>query len=265
VTGGRGTFAVILGSGLGKAADGFPVEECIRFEEVAGLHAPDVEGHAGEFRLCRSSGKKCLFILGRRHHYEKADGEIFEIIRHAHSLGGAKLIVVSAAGSLERCAKPGEFVLIDRIMDFQFRRPIRMGAARLTESAHADSPAPDGDRGGSFLSLDQALMQGMEKAAAGAGVRLLRGTLACMTGPAYETAAEVRFLQDIGAEVATMSAAAEVAAANRLGMTAAVLCLVTNPATGMTSEPLSHREVLAVSGTACASLGRLLAGLIAED
>lgn len=251
--------AVLLGSGLGGAADGFPAKGSIRFEEVAGLTAPGVEGHQGEFRLCRVSGRNCLFILGRRHHYEEADGEIVEIVRFASSFGAKKLIVVSAAGSVNRHIVPGEFVLVDRLLDLQMRPPVDTSGKFPPECIYNESPALDAHGGRNFLSIDGMLMRGIENAAGNIGIPIRRGTAACMPGPAYETAAEVSMLQTIGADLAAMSAAAEVIYANRLGMRAAVLCLVTNDATGISKKRLTHRDVLAVGGGAYASLSRLLA------
>jgi inosine/guanosine/xanthosine phosphorylase family protein len=260
--GGRANLAVILGSGLGKAADGFPVRSSVPFDEMAGLTAPGVEGHEGEFRLCRRSGRDCLFVLGRKHHYEDADGETARIIGYAHSFGARELIVVSAAGSLDRCIRPGEFVLADRIIDLQMRAPQGIASAFAPEPAHARFSPLEGGGGRSELSLDKTLMRRIEIAAGQTGCSIRRAAVACMPGPAYETPAEVVFLQSIGADLAAMSAAVEVICANRLGMRAAVLCLVTNYATGMARGFLSHGEVLAMGEKASHALGDLLVELM---
>jgi purine-nucleoside phosphorylase len=255
-------LAVILGSGLGRAADGFPAQSTVSFGEVAGLTAPGVEGHEGEFRLSRVSGRDCLFVVGRKHHYEDADDEIARIVGYANDLGACELIVLSSAGSLDRRMRPGEFVLADRIIDLQMRSPVSIGSASPAEGARPKAPSIEARSGGNALALDKQLMRRIEIAAGQTGCSIRRAAVACMPGPAYETPAEVGFLQSIGAGLAAMSAAAEVVAANRLGMRAAVACLVTNFATGIARENLRHRDVLAKGRRAAATLGGLLAALI---
>ncbi|MFH1754852.1 MAG: hypothetical protein ABIA59_04035 [Candidatus Latescibacterota bacterium] len=236
----KARIAFLLGSGLGGTVDGFPVRASVSFEDIAGVTLPEVAGHRGELRLCRMSAMNSLFVLGRKHHYEAADDEIYRIIRYCSTLGAEKLLVVSSAGSLNRRLIPGEFVLADRVLDLQARPPIPSG------------------RGRSLLHLDKKVMQRIRAAAARRRIRLALGTVACMDGPAYETAAEVRYLQNIGADIAAMSGAPELHFANHLGMRAAVLCLITNYATSLSAGSLGHSEVLAMSGNASAALSDLL-------
>lgn len=261
---GNAEFAVLLGSGLGKAAAGFPVQSSVLFEEVDGLTAPAVEGHEGAFRICRVSGKDCLFILGRKHHYENMNDEIYRLIQYAHSLGATKLVVVSAAGSLNRRMQPGEFVLADRLLDLQLRSPHDYSDTFPNEYGHAEPPSFVSHAGRSLLSLDKGMIRRINDAARSTGTPIQRGTLACMPGPTYETGAEVRYLQNIDADVASMSAAPEVFFANRLGMRVAVMCLVTNYATHISKTPLSHKEVLTVSDRASVALGKVLAKMLRE-
>lgn len=261
---GNAELAVLLGSGLGKAVARFPVQSSVPFEKVEGLTAPAVEGHEGAFHICRVSGKDCLFILGRKHHYENMDDEICHLIRYVHSLGATKLVVVSAAGSLNRCMRPGELVLADRLLDLQMRSHDDVGGKVPREYRYAQAPAFTSHAGKSFLSLDHGMIRRIHDAAHSTGIRIQRGTIACMAGPAYETGAEVRFLQNIDADVASMSAAPEVYFANQLGMRVAVMCLITNYATHISKTPLSHEEVLTVSDRASEALGKMLAELIRE-
>jgi purine-nucleoside phosphorylase len=254
--------AVLLGSGMGRAAEPFSSHASVSFDEIVGLTAPAVEGHKGAFRLCRVSGRDCLFILGRKHHYEDANDEIFQLVRYAHSLGAGKLIVVSAAGSMSRRLQPGEFLLVDRLFDLQMRAPFTNAGTFPPECVHARPSSFEVEGGKSSLSLDQELMHRIEIAAAKTGLPLRRATVACMPGPAYETPAEVRYLQNIEADAAAMSGAAEVEFANRLGMDAAVLCLVTNYATGITEDKLRHDDVLDAGDLASSALGRMLTELI---
>jgi purine-nucleoside phosphorylase len=161
--------------------------------------------------------------------------------------------------------QPGEFVIADRIINLQMRAPLVIASALPVGRAHPQSSSIIGAGGGSELSLDRYLMVRIEAAARRAACSSRRASVACMPGPAYETPAEVGFLQSIGADAAMMSAMVEVVAANRLGMSAAVICLVTNYATGITQEILRHTDVLTMGRQASATLGRLLTALIGGE
>jgi purine-nucleoside phosphorylase len=147
-------------------------------------------------------------------------------------------------------------------MDLQMRTPQGITRALPQDDVRRQFSSGETGDGGSELSLDKTLMDRIEIAAGQTGCSIRRAAVACMPGPAYETPAEVRFLQSIGADLAAMSAAAEVVHANRLGMRAAVLCLVTNYATGIAREKLRHGEVLAMGRQASASLRSLLDAVV---
>jgi purine-nucleoside phosphorylase len=112
--------------------------------------------------------------------------------------------------------------------------------------------------------IDPGLCKKVEAAAKRAGVTLRRGTIVCAAGPTYETPAEVRWLQELGADLATMSAAPEVDCAARLGLRSAVIAAVTNPATGISHSVPGHDEVVEQAGRVAAVLGRIIKQLIVK-
>lgn len=249
--GGDAGFAVILGSGLSGAADSFRCDERLPFADIPGVGAPGVPGHPGEIRRCRCGGRRLLLVCGRRHHYEGAGAAARVLVDTLAARGAARLLVTSAAGSLDPALRPGELVLLDGLIDLQFRPPAAAPKGLVG--------GPRGRAAPSSLALCPVL--GREIAAAGrsAGVTLRRAVAASTAGPLYETPAEVEALQRAGAELATMSAAPEVEAGNHRGLKVAVLALVTNWAVTISRSPLGHGEVLQTGDRAVRELARLLA------
>ncbi len=256
-------LAVILGSGLGNVCRGLKAEAAFSFEDVPGLAPPLVIGHAGQFRLCRIEKEACLFVLGRRHHYEGADEDIRLLIEFIASLGVSQLIVTSASGSLDTRLTPGRLVLIDHLLDLQnrFSNPDLVGGlpgAAAVQFSAGLFPVSERACRSVRPTLDRRLIKRLQTAAMKAGVPLGRGTMACVSGPCYETPAEVRALQLMGADIATMSAVPEIDCAAEKGIRVAAVSLVTNLATGLSVGRLRHDDVLAVGNRAASDLKRLI-------
>lgn len=245
-------LAVIAGSGMGALADLLPAAGAVPFDALEGVGACTVHGHAGEIREGAIAGRECLLVLGRRHVYEGEPARVDHLVAHLGRRGAGALLVTSAAGALHRGLHPGEVVVVRDLVDRQNRDLLarRAGGRRA-------APAP------TRMVLDPALTRAVERAATAARVAWHRGTLVCGSGPPYETVAEVGALQHAGGDVATMSAAPEVAAANRLGLPVAAVALVTNPCTGVESARPSHDEVLVVGAQAARDLARILVQLVA--
>jgi purine-nucleoside phosphorylase len=238
-------LAVIAGSGMGALARAFPAGDRVSFGAIEGVGACTVEGHAGEVRETVVDGCSCLLVLGRRHLYEEGGDAMERLLEYVAARGATHLLVTSAAGALDGRLDPGDIVVVRDLIDRQNRRGRRI--------AGVSRPCPDA-----------ALALALERAATRAGVRWQRGTLVCGSGPAYETAAEVRSLQLAAAHVATMSAALELGAACRLGIPTAVAAVVTNPGTGIAAASLSHHEVLERGGRAAGDVARIVRKLIVE-
>jgi purine-nucleoside phosphorylase len=157
--------------------------------------------------------------------------------------GVTDLLVMSAAGSTRRTSLPGEIVVINGVIDLQNR---------------------DRNSGRGRCTVDAQLTRRVESALTGAGLIWSRGTIASGTGPAYETPAEVTFLQRLGADLASMSSAPEITLANQLGMRVAALGVLTNPATGITGAIPAHGEVLSQALAASGPLAAVVAQLVVK-
>lgn len=239
--------AVIAGSGMGALAGAFDTEETVPFDEIDGVGACTVPGHAGEVRWHRHGPHRTAFVLGRRHFYEGAAGAMEALIGWLAARGTTHIVSVSAAGALTMSLCPGDLVLVRSLVDLQ-NRPV--------------SRSPAGVRGiADDAGLDVEFAREVERAAKRAGVPLHRGTIACGAGPAYETRAEVGWLQFLGADLATMSAAPEVEFARRAGLRMVVLAVITNPATGILNAKPGHDEVVAQAGRVAGRVGRIISQL----
>ena len=246
------SLAIVAGSGLSGLARVMQVEREVPFEEIPGVGAATVAGHAGRLLAGTIGDRPCQLILGRRHFYEGNARPIEALIDFVAGAGATTLLVTSAAGSLRRFHRSGDLVVIHDLIDLQNRSVPgpRDGShrARVTLA-----------RG---MKLDARATGLFESAATAAGVAWQRGISACASGPLYESSADVQFLQYAGADVATMSGAPEVAHANDLGLPVIAVAVVTNPCTGIDVSVPSHAEVLEASARAAQGLGRAIVQFI---
>ena len=244
-------FAFIAGSGMDPVSRAMTIGREIRFDEMAGVGACGVEGHTGRVLEGTIAGCVCTLVMGRRHVYEGDPAAVAHLVEWLAASGVTDLVMASAAGALHRRLEAGDMVVARDVIDLQNREYLarrgNTGGARVGES----------------LRIDPELAAAVERAATAARVPWQRGTIVCGIGPAYETQAEVRALQDWG-DVATMSSAPELAAASRLGIRAAAIALVTNPCTGVASSRPSHQEVLEVGRKMAGGLAAVLEQLVAE-
>jgi purine nucleoside phosphorylase len=194
-----------------------------------------------------------LFVCGRRHFYEGGADAIDSLIEFVRGSGGRRLLVTCAAGSLARTIVPKELLLVDDILDLQFRGRLGRRARRETGVPPIERPASE-----RALSLDSRLLDEVARSADEAGVPIQRGSAVACAGPMYESPAEIRALQQSGAAIVTMSGAPEIAAANRIGIRTAMIGLVTNWASGISGGPLHHEDVLETAGTAVSKLRQLI-------
>jgi purine-nucleoside phosphorylase len=260
-------LAIVVGSGMGGIGDRFVSRltdvEVVSFPDIDGVGACTVDGHKGEIRLGRLGGvdgRLVALVLGRRHTYEGGTLGMAPLMDWLAGRGLSNVVAVSAAGSLSSSFHPGELVVIKEIIDMQNRDLLQPAFRRLADRAGGRTQP---ERGGGRMACVSALMNGaLEAAARRAGVALQRGVLACGVGPAYETPAEVRMLQEAGAHVATMSAAPEVQYAAELGMKIAIVAAITNRCTGIGSEPPDHARVLETAEGMCGALEKMLSYVI---
>ncbi|HEY4612332.1 MAG TPA: purine-nucleoside phosphorylase [Bacteroidota bacterium] len=240
----RPRVALILGSGLGDFANQLAICASIRSTDIPYYPRSTVQGHAGKLifgHLLEGKRKSApiLVFKGRVHFYEIASlSPVLFPVYLASSLGVKTLIVTNAAGGINRSYRAGQLMLIRDILSLTFLKLVFKHV--LTEKASKELDWP--------LSLDTSvfdrrLQDTMRNSARRKGIELQEGTYCWLKGPTYETAAEVAMLRHLGADAVGMSTVPEILAAKQLGMKVAGISLISNLATGMTGEKLSHTEV----------------------
>jgi purine-nucleoside phosphorylase len=202
-----------------------------------------VEGHRGRVSLGEWAGKRVLVFEGRLHYYEGHPWERVVLpVRTAASLGARVLLLTNAAGGIHEALGPGSLMAIrDHI---EWTRPY---AWRL--------PGPGGTGPARASPYAGRLLDLLARAAGPVGIELRQGIYAAVTGPCYETPAEIRALRACGAGAVGMSTAREIQAGCEAGMECAAVSCITNRAAGLSAGPLDHKEVLL---TAAAQSERLV-------
>jgi purine-nucleoside phosphorylase len=244
---------VILGSGLGALADEVEDAIALSFGDVPGLTPSTVEGHQGRLVAGTLEKTPVLFMQGRMHMYEGHSAQaVAAPVRAAAELGVKTMIVTNSAGGVNHSFRPGDLMLIDDHINLMWQSPLT-GAARDGEPRFPDLSQPY-DRELQILAQQMAVEQGLT---------LQVGTYVALTGPSYETPAEIRMLQRMGADAIGMSTVPEVIVARANDMRVLGFSLITNLAAGYTSKPLSHTEVIEVGTQASVRVGALLRRIIA--
>jgi len=235
--------AIVLGSGLGPFADALPHIAAVDFSEIGGLPASKVPGHAGRFVVVELGGKPLLIAQGRVHLYEGWSAE--EVVRSIflmHGMGIRKLVLTNAAGTVNEAFLPGSWMMLSDHLNLTGQSPLNGGAH--------------------FVDLSEVysrrLREKFRAAAQELGVILHEGVYAAMLGPQYETPAEVRMVQVLGADAVGMSTVPEAIQARALGMEVAAFSCLTNWGAGLSSDLLNHEEVSAAGKAAAGGLMGLL-------
>jgi purine-nucleoside phosphorylase len=240
--------AVVLGSGLGSAADSLVVSAEVAYADVPGLVPPTVHGHRGRMAVGHWAGTPVVVCFGRVHFYEGHPWDrVTALVRMLAGFGAKTLVLTNAAGGIHPALEPGSLMVLNRHLTLYGPDGWRALAP--------DAPGPQ-PYSPEFVTriVDQE---------ATAGRPLLAGTYAALTGPSYETPAEIRALRAVGADAVGMSTAVEAAAAVGAGMRVAALSCVTNRAAGLSDGPLSHGEVEETAKLAVGRVGELLGRFLA--
>jgi len=250
----RPRVLLVLGSGQGEAAADIQDPVRIPYAEIPGFAPATVQGHAGMLIAGTLEGVECLVMQGRYHLYEGHPPERVTIpVRVAAALGARTMIVTNAAGALRTTLQPGDLVILDDHINFMWRNPL------IGPVVPGDERFPDMSR-----PYDSELAAIAERVALDAGIPLHRGVYCAVTGPSYETPAEIRMLQRFGADVVGMSTVPEVIVARAMGVRVLGISLVTNLCAGLSAQSLDHEEVLAIGAAAVPRLRTLLAGVLRE-
>ncbi|MDZ7779187.1 MAG: purine-nucleoside phosphorylase [Gemmatimonadota bacterium] len=245
---------VVLGSGLGDVERRIGDATVIPFSDLPGLPRPSVTGHAGRFIMGRLGGSPVLVQSGRFHAYEGHPMALLALpVRVASDLGASILLATNAAGAIREDLEAGSLVLVDDHLNLMSANPL-VGPVHPGEERFPDMSVP----------YDRELADAAENEAGRLGYDLRRGVYAAMLGPSYETAAEVRMLAGLGADVVGMSTVPEVTTARARGMRCMALSMVTNAAAGRGEGGVSHAEVLDVARATAGRLADIVTGVLAR-
>lgn len=253
----------MLGSGLGDLAEAAEDAAVIATHDVPGYPRSTVEGHHGRLVFGRLGGRDVVFIQGRVHLYEGHTVRAVTFpIRLVHALGARRLLVTNAAGGINPTFAAGTLMFISDHLNMAFARAVggpSIGAgprfAPMPELEHI----PD-----MSVPYDAAWLDRAERTALELGLPTRRGVYAWVSGPSYETKAEIRMLARMGADAVGMSTVPEVIQARYLGMDVLGLSTITNPAAGLGAELLAHEDVLEVGRRVRADLERLVRALVQQ-
>lgn len=246
-------IGIVLGSGLGAFANQLENPVSIPYNQLPGFPHPSVEGHIGQLVLGTLSNIPIVCLQGRSHAFEGHGYDAVKTyVRTLRLLGCEYFIATNAAGSLHADVGPGELMLITDHINFQLSNPL---------------VGPNDDAfGPRFFPLDNAydktLREHLLETAINLKLSLHEGVYICVTGPNYETSAEIKAFKTLGADAVGMSTVPEILVANHCGMKVAAISSITNFATGLNSIIHSHQEVLAVANKAAQKLTQLLSEAI---
>lgn len=247
-------IAIVLGSGAGHVAEHITDAVRIPYGRIPGFPEPTVIGHGGELVAGTLAGRAVLAQSGRFHMYEGHPAELSALpVRVFATLGMRTLVVTNAAGGIRRTFRAGTLMLIADHLNLTGRNPL-IGPVLEGEERFPDMSDP----------YDSGLRAVARRVARERGIALDEGVYAGLLGPAYETPAEVRMLERIGADAVGMSTVVEVIAARARGIRCLGLSTITNPAAGTTAAKLAHTDVIEVAERVKGEVAGLIEGVIAE-
>jgi purine-nucleoside phosphorylase len=246
---------IVLGSGLGGLADDLEDPVAIPFDALPGWPAATAPGHVGRLLLGRLAGRPVVMLQGRLHLYEgNVPGLVVQPVLLFHQLGARIVVLTNAAGGLDPSFGPGTLMVMRDHINLTGRSPL-MGR-------NADELGPR------FPDMTDAwsprLRAALHAAGEREGVTLAEGIYVGLTGPTYETPAEVRMLAGLGGHAVGMSTVLECIAARWIGLEVCGVSLVTNAGAGYTGAPLTHEEVLEAGATAGPRLARVIRRFVAD-
>jgi len=250
-------IGVILGSGLGLSADRLLSShgKMISYGDIPRMPVPHVEGHGGRLVFGEVHGRSVAMLQGRVHFYEGCTVESVTFgVRLLRCMGIQQLIITNAAGGIRDGILPGDLMLISDHL-----RPLAVAELRF-DSIRADQPSSVGDSSRRLLWSDT--LRDAAKSVR-TQLRIHQGVYSMMTGPAYETAAEIRMLRYLGADAVGMSSVPEALCAASLGIEVLGVSCITNIAAGLSAELLSHHHVTTTAASIEAQFANWLWDVIA--
>lgn len=225
---------IVLGSGLGAFVDRVEIESTIPYDEIPSFNSPTVEGHQGKLILGKVHGVDLAILQGRVHYYEgHSMSDVVFPVRTLALLGTEVIMLTNSAGGLDPNMKPGDFMIIEDHINLMGDNPLKGPNIQNLGPRFPDMTE----------AYEKSLVEKMSQILSQNNVRYWKGTYCGVSGPTYETPAEVRFLQAIGGKAVGMSTVPETIAANHMGQRVCAMSCITNMAAGLSSSKLTHDEV----------------------
>jgi inosine/guanosine/xanthosine phosphorylase family protein len=240
---------LVLGSGIGRFAERLEGAKSLSYDAIPGFAPSTVAGHAGKLMVGSINGQALAIMAGRIHVYEGHPPQaIATLVRILKAAGVQRLILTNASGGLRPDMVAGTIMIVEDHINFAGVNPLI---------------GPNDERIGPRFpdmtdAYDPALRAQLGQAAEAAGVPVKRGVYIYVTGPNFETPAEIRMFGQLGADVVGMSTVPECLAARHCGMKVAAVSLVTNLAAGLSDSPLTHEETLGEAAKAYGAMEKLL-------
>lgn len=241
--------AIVLGSGLGDYAESIRVESELPYSEIEGFPVSTVPGHAGKFIFGYLEDIPLVCMKGRVHYYEGYPiSDVVLPVRLMKLMGAKILFLTNAAGGVNTSFHAGDLMLIkDQISVFApnplIGENIEELGVRFPDMSHV---------------YDEELQQVIRRAAKDNGIFLQEGVYTQLTGPSFESPAEIRMLRTLGCDAVGMSTVVEAIAANHMGMKICGISCICNLAAGMTVNPLNHEEVQEAADKAAPNFKKLV-------
>lgn len=244
----RPTLAIVLGSGFHHVLAGLRVDKKIAYAKIPGFPRPTVSGHAGELCFGHLGQVPLVVLSGRAHFYEGHPMErVTFAVRALAAFGIRDLLLTNAAGGLNKKFRAGDFVALTDHINLMGANPLRPsgGDAATSSAAATGAWQPPLQR---FVDLtdtyDARLRELLFAAGKMSKLKVQRGVYLAVSGPSYETPAEIRAFATLGADAVGMSTVPEAIVARQCGLRVAAVSCITNLAAGISKEKLSHAEVL---------------------
>lgn len=231
-------IGIVLGSGLGEMANNIENKIIIKYSEVPNLPDSTVKGHAGQFVFGKLQGKNVVMMQGRFHYYEGNDMDDLALPVYIMKYLGAKvLILTNAAGGVNIEFKPGDLMIIKDHINFAFNNPL------IGKNDERIGPRfPDMSE-----VYDKQLTKLVKEVSNKLNIDIKEGNYFFMTGPNYETPAEIKMIRILGGDAVGMSTVPEAIAARHCGLKIIGISCITNMAAGILDKPLNHNEVVETS------------------
>ena len=232
----RPKLAFVLGSGFQPITEAFDNAQVIPYAKLTGFIKPTVTGHVGCVTIGRLGDTQVIALTGRAHYYEGHSlAEITFPIRVLTEYGIESVLLTNAAGGINKKFKPGDFMRFSDHINFIGDNPLR-GISPKGSSRFIDLTE----------TYDRSLAKQLTIAARKTKTNLFKGVYCAVTGPSYETPAEIKALSKLGVDAIGMSTVPEAIVARQCGLRVAALSCITNAAAGIGKSPLTHEEVLTV-------------------